>query len=80
MLRDINISKYLKVNSHCISIQKNKAHQVSLLIQLKEDNQAALILIKNIYVYEQLKYINVFYYNICDLHKGNQIQIDFIFS
>jgi len=26
MLRDMNISKYLKVNLHCISIQKNKAH------------------------------------------------------
>jgi len=26
MLRDINISKYLEVNSHCVSIQENKAH------------------------------------------------------
>jgi len=26
MLRDINIDKYLEVNSHCISIQENKAH------------------------------------------------------
>ncbi len=26
MLRDMNISKYLEVNLHCISIQKNKAH------------------------------------------------------
>ncbi len=39
-----------------------------------------MILIKNVYVFEQLKYINVFYYNICNLHKHNQIQIDFIFS
>ncbi len=26
MLRDINIDKYLEVNSHCMSIQENKAH------------------------------------------------------
>ncbi len=26
MLRDMNISKYLEVNSHCMNIQENKAH------------------------------------------------------
>jgi len=26
MLRDISISKYLEVNSHCINIQENEAH------------------------------------------------------
>ncbi len=38
MLRDMNISKYLEVNLHCMSIQENKAHQTSSLIQLREDN------------------------------------------
>jgi len=80
MLRDINIGKYLEVNSHCVSIQENEAHQASSFIQLKEDNQAVLILIKNIHVHKQSKYINVFYHNICDLHKCNQIQIDFVLS
>jgi len=26
MLRDMNIGKYLEVNSHCMNIQENKAH------------------------------------------------------
>jgi len=80
MLRDISIDKYFEVNLHCVSIQENKAHQTSLFIQLREDNQAVLILIKNTYVHEQLKYINVFYYNICNLYKHNQIQINFVLS
>jgi len=80
MLRDISISKYLEVNLYCINIQENKAHWASSFIQLREDNQAVLILIKNTHVHEWLKHINVFYYNICDLHKCNQIQIDFMLS
>ncbi len=80
MLRDMSISKYLEVNSHCINIQENEAHWASSFIQLREDNQAVLILIKNAHVHEQSKYINVFYHNICDLHKYNQIQIDFVLS
>jgi len=80
MLKDMNISKYLKVNLHCVSIQENEAHQTSSFIQLREDNQAILTLIKNAHVHEQSKYIDVFYYNICNLHKHNQIQIDFVLS
>ena len=63
------MNKYFEINLHHVSIQKNKAHQAASFIQLKEDNQAVLILIKNAHVHEQLKHINVFYHNICDLHK-----------
>jgi len=80
MLRDISMNKYFEINLHHVSIQKNKAHQTTSLIQLKEDNQAVLILIKNAYMYKQLKYINVFYHNICDLLKQNQIQINFVLN
>jgi len=80
MLRDMSISKYLEVNSHCMNIQENKAHQTSSLIQLKRDNQVILTLIKNAHVHEQSKYIDVFYHNICNLHKHNQIQVDFVLS
>ncbi len=80
MLRDMNIGKYLEVNLHCISIQENEAHWAFSLIQLRKDNQAVLILIKNAHVHEQLKHINVFYYNICNLHKCNQIQVNFVLS
>ncbi len=80
ILRDMNISKYLKVNSYCISIQENKAHWASSFIQLRKDNQAVLILIKNIHVHKQSKHINVFYHNIYNLYKHNQIQVDFVLS
>ena len=26
MLRDMSMSKYLEVNSHCVNIQENEAH------------------------------------------------------
>jgi len=69
MLRDMNMSKYFKINLHHVNIQKNKSHQTASLIQLREDNQVVLILIKNAHVHEQSKHIDVFYYNIHDLHK-----------
>jgi len=80
MLRNINMSKYFEINLHHVSIQKNEAHQVILFIQLKENNQVVLILIKNVYVHKQLKHINVFYHNIYNLHKQNQIQINFVLN
>ncbi len=52
MLKDINISKYLETNLHCVSIQKNEAHQTVLFIQFRKDNQAVLILIKNTHMHE----------------------------
>ncbi len=78
MLRDMGMSKYLGANSHRVSIQEDKAHQAASLIQLRENNQAILTLIKDAHVHEQSKYIDVFYHNICDLHKHNQIQVDFV--
>ncbi len=80
VLRDMGMNKYLGVNSHCMSIQENKAHQAALLMQLRKDNQVVLTLIKDTHVHEQSKHINVFYHNIHSLHKHNQIQVDFVFS
>jgi len=80
MLRDMSIDKYLEVNLYCVNIQENKAHQTSLLIQLREDNQVILILIKNAHIHKQSKHIDVFYHNIHNLHKHNQIQINFVLS
>ena len=67
----MNISKYFEINLHHVSIQKNEAHWTASFIQFKKNNQAVWILIKNVHVYKQLKHINVFYYNICDLYKQN---------
>ncbi len=38
MLRNINISKYLKDNSYCVSIKEDKTHQTVLFLQFKTDN------------------------------------------
>ncbi len=80
MLRDMSMNKYFKINLHHVSIQKNETHQTTSLIQLKENNQTVLILIKNTYVHNHSKHINVFYHNIHDLHKQNQIQINFVLN
>ena len=52
VLRDMSMNKYLEVNSHCVSIQENEAHQAASLIQLRKDNQVVLILVKNTHVHE----------------------------
>ncbi len=52
MLRNIKLNKYLKVNLHCVSIQKNEIHKENAFLQFKRNNQTALTLIKNAYVYK----------------------------
>ncbi len=52
MLRDMKLGKYLEVNLHCVSIQKNKIHKENIFLQLKKNNQAVLTLIKNTYIYK----------------------------
>ena len=64
MLRNIRLNKYLEVNLHCVSIQKNEIHKENTFLQLKKNNQIVLTLIKNAYVHKQLKYINVVYHYI----------------
>ena len=78
VLRDMGMGKYLGANSHCVSIQEDEAHRASSPIQLRGDNQAALTLVKDAHVHERSKHIDVSYHNIRDLHKRNQIQVDFV--
>ena len=49
-------------------------------MQLKKNNQAALILVKNAYIHERLKYIDITYYYVRNLYMRNRINIFFIFS
>jgi len=60
----MKLDKYLKVNLHCVSIQKNKIHRKNVFLQFKKNNQTVLILIKNTYIYKQLKHINIVYHHI----------------
>jgi len=52
MLRDMSINKYFEINLHHVNIQKIKVHQAASFIQLRENNQAVLILIKNAHIHE----------------------------
>ena len=80
ILRNMRLDKYLDSNSYCVSIQENETHKKILSLQLRNDNQTVLTLIKNVYVHERSKYIDVVYHHIWDLHQRNQIKIDFMFS
>ena len=76
----MRLDKYLKANSHHVSIQKNETHRENTSLQLKKNNQTVLTLIKNTYVHEWSKHINITYHYIQDLHKRSQIQMNFVLS
>ena len=80
ILRDMGLGKYLDSNSYCVSIQENETHKKILPLQLRDDNQTVLTLIKNAHVHERSKHIDVVYHHIWDLHQRNQIKINFMSS
>ena len=80
ILKDIKLDKYLDSNLYCVSIQENETHKKILSLQLRDDNQTVLTLIKNVYVHKRSKHIDVVYHHIWDLHWRNQIKINFMFS
>ena len=76
----MNLTKYLSISYSHVDILEKITHQFVSLTQLKRDNQASLMLIKNAHIHERLKHIDITYYHIQDLHKKNQISMNFIFS
>ena len=80
ILRNIELDKYLDSNLYCVSIQENETHKKILSLQLRDDNQTVLTLIKNVHVHKRSKHIDVVYHHIQNLHQRNQIKIDFMFS
>ena len=80
ILRDIRLDKYFDSNLYCVSIQENETHKKILSLQLRDDNQTVLTLIKNVHVHERSKHIDVVYHHIQNLHQRNQIKIDFMSS
>ncbi len=80
VLKNMNLTKYLSINHSHVDILEKITHQSVSLTQLKKDNQASLMLIKNAHIHERLKHIDITYYHIQDLHKKNQISMNFIFS
>ena len=52
----------------------------SQIVQIFGNNQGAITLIKNPYITERLKYINVYYYFIRDLAKRERLEITYILT
>ncbi len=64
VLKNMNLTKYLSINhSHIDSLEKI-THQSVSFTQLKKDNQASFMLIKNAHIHERLKHIDVTYHHI----------------
>jgi len=76
----MNLTKYLSINHSHVDILKKITHQSVSFTQLKKDNQASLMLIKNVHIHERLKHIDIIYYHIRNLHKKNQISVNFVSS
>jgi len=76
----MNLTKYLNINHNHVDIFKKITHQFVSFTQLKKDNQASFMLIKNAHIHERLKYIDITYHHIQNLHKKNQISVNFISS
>ncbi len=69
VLKNMNLTKYLSISHSRVDILEKITHQSVSLTQLKEDNQATLMLIKNAHIHEWLKHIDVAYHHIRNLHK-----------
>ena len=50
----------------------------SVTVEIREDNQRALALIKNPHLHKHSKHINVAHHHICDLQEKNHIHTDYI--
>jgi len=74
----MNLTKYLSINHSHVDILEKITHQSVSFTQLKKDNQASLMLIKNAYIHKRLKHIDVTYHHIRNLHKKNQISMNFV--
>ncbi len=80
VLKNMNLTKYLSISHSHVDILEKITHQSVSFTQLKRDNQASLMLIKNAHIHERLKHIDIAYHHIRNLHKKNQISVNFISS
>ncbi len=80
VLKNMNLTKYLSISHSRVDILEKVTHQSVSLTQLKKDNQASLMLIKNAHIHERSKHIDITYHHIRDLHKKNQISVNFVSS
>ncbi len=80
VLKNMNLTKYLSISHNHVDILEKITHQSVSLTQLKKDKQASLMLIKNAHIHERSKHIDIAYHHIRNLHKKNQISVNFVSS
>ncbi len=78
VLKNMNLTKYLSISHSRVDILEKVTHQSVSPTQLKEDNQATLMLVKDAHIHERSKHIDVAYHHIRNLHKKNQISVNFV--
>ncbi len=78
VLKDMNLTKYLGGSQNSVDILEKISHRTASPTQLKGDNQASLMLVKDAHIHERSKHIDVAYHHIRDLHKKNQISVNFV--
>ena len=61
-----------------MAIAENVKYKAYLPTQLFGDNQAANLLVKDVYISERSKHIDIAYYHVRDLYNKNLIQLDYI--
>ena len=59
LLRDLGLTIFISNYLKRVSIIKDKAYEAALPAYIKGDNQAALVLVVNKYIYNRSKYIDV---------------------
>ena len=77
-MKNIKYVKYFRIEFNQIFIVENVKHEDQSLVQLLKNNQTVNLLIKNVYIHERSKYIDVFYHHIRDLYNKNLIKLNYI--
>ncbi len=64
VLKNMNLTKYLNISYSHVDILEKITHQSVSFTQLKKNNQASFMLIKNVHIHERLKHIDITYHHI----------------
>ena len=78
ILIDMKFNGYLGSNPYRVNIREDERHRKNSPVLLRGDNQSALTLAKDAHIQERSKHIDVAYHHIRDLHRKNQIKVEFV--
>ncbi len=79
-LKNMSFTKYFEIEFNQVFIVENVKHENSSSVQFMKNNQAVNFLIKNVYIHERSKHIDVIYHHIRNSYKKNLIQLNYFSS